>query len=210
MAKIEFTQILETLNRTELEAAVAENEGQIFDAKYAAAALDDGVNEELNRLELAGRSTSANKQSNCYVARLKKFLSAKNLSSEIETIPVELLCQYLRYFYSELRTQKGSYFSPATLICIRAGIQRYHSGAPRNRPINIVTGSEFVSANKMLKVMGTMYLCEGGAAMQYRAIDEGDLRKLASYFDRSSPQNCRKKSLSIYCTIFANAVCGHA
>jgi hypothetical protein len=82
-AKIEFAQILEARNRTEPEAAVTENEGQILETKFAAAALDDGVNEELNRLELAIRSTSANKQSNCYVARLKKFLLAKNLSSEM-------------------------------------------------------------------------------------------------------------------------------
>jgi hypothetical protein len=154
MAKIEFTQILEALNRTELEAAITESEGQILDTKFAVAALDSGVSDELDRLELAGRSGSANKQSNCYVARMKKFLAEKNLSPQIETIPVQVLCQYLRYFYSELRTQKSGYFSPATLICIRAGMQRYLSGAPQNRPINIVTGTEFASANKMLKVMG--------------------------------------------------------
>jgi hypothetical protein len=75
------------------------------------------------------------------------------LNDAIETIPVDALAQYLRFFYSQLRTQKGGYFSPATLVCIRAGLQRYLAGAPHNRPINIISGPDFAQANTMLKVM---------------------------------------------------------
>ena len=114
MAKIEFTQILNELNRVEADAAVTDQEHEIIDTKFAAPELDDNVNEQLNQLELEGRSNSANRQSNCYVKRLKAFLLSKSLSDDIEKIPVETLCNYLRYYYSQLRTLKGGYFSPAT------------------------------------------------------------------------------------------------
>ena len=119
MAKIEITQILNELNRVEADAAVTDEEREIIDTKFAAPPLDDSVNEQLNQLELDGRSNSANWQSKCYEKRLKTFLVSKSLSDGIEKIPVDTLCQYLRYYYSQLRTQKGGYFSPPTLVCIR-------------------------------------------------------------------------------------------
>jgi hypothetical protein len=86
MAKIEFTQILNELNRVEADAAVTDEEREIIDTKFAAPQLDDNVNEQLNQLELEGRSNSANRQSNCYVKRLKTFLLSKGLSDDIEKI----------------------------------------------------------------------------------------------------------------------------
>jgi hypothetical protein len=56
MAKIEFTQILNELNRVEADAAVTDQEREIIDTKFAAPELDDNVNEQLNQLELEGRS----------------------------------------------------------------------------------------------------------------------------------------------------------
>jgi hypothetical protein len=45
----------------------------------------------------------------------------------------------------------------------------------------------------MLKVMGTKFLREGGSTMCYRAIQDGDLRKLSVYFDRSKPQRLQEE-----------------
>jgi hypothetical protein len=108
MAKIEFTQILNELNRVEADAAVTDEERQIIEKKFTAPQLDDNVNEQPNQLELDGRSNSANRQSNCYVKRLKTFLLSKSLSDDIEKTPAETLCNYLRYNYSQLRTLKSA------------------------------------------------------------------------------------------------------
>ena len=58
MAKVEFTQILEQLDRVEADAAAAviETEREIVDTKFQAPALEDGAYEQLNQLELAGQA----------------------------------------------------------------------------------------------------------------------------------------------------------
>ena len=70
----------------EADAAETDQEREIIDTKFAAPQLDDNVNEQLNQLKLEGRSNSANRQSNCYVKRLKTFLLSKGLSDDIEKI----------------------------------------------------------------------------------------------------------------------------
>ena len=67
-AKIEFTQILEDLNGIDADAAMTQQEGDIVETKVAKPPLDEGVNEELNQLEIAGRSNSANRHSNSYAS----------------------------------------------------------------------------------------------------------------------------------------------
>ena len=49
-AKIEFTQILDDLNRIEADAAMTQQVGEIVETKFANPQLGDGVNEELNQL----------------------------------------------------------------------------------------------------------------------------------------------------------------
>ena len=83
--------------------------------------------------------------------------------------------------------------SPATLVCIRAGIQRYLGGAPVNRPMDIIRDTQFRSANNMLKVVGTLYLRNGGRTRSYRSIQDADLQKLSRYFDRSGPQRLQEE-----------------
>ena len=127
---------------------------------------------KLNELEKSGSSKSSLAQSNLYVTRFKKFLQYHRLRDDLDQLPAELLCQYLRFFYSELRNVNGQYLSPSTLGCARAGIHRYLTSAPINRKINIMNDAEFLPANRMLKVMGTLYLRNGGRTTSFMSIQD--------------------------------------
>jgi hypothetical protein len=193
MAKVEFTQILVELDKMEKEVDMTQAEAQSVEAKLVAQALDEDLTDDLNEMEAGAASKSATVQSDSAVQRLKAFLRTKNLSDDVEKMDAAILCQYLRYFYSALRTTKGEYMSPATLVCIRAGIQRYLGGAPVNRPMDIIRDTQFRSANNMLKVVGTLYLRNGGRTRSYRSIQDADLQKLSRYFDRSGPQRLQEE-----------------
>jgi hypothetical protein len=82
------------------------------------------------------------------------FLREEKLSDKIENVPVAVLNDCLRLFYSRLRAESGRCYTPTTLSCIRSGIHRYLTGPGINRPINIITDREFSPSNRMLKVMG--------------------------------------------------------
>jgi hypothetical protein len=95
----------------------------------------------LDTIEKEGLCKSSAAQTENAIKRFKTFLRDHKLSESIETIPVRVLNDYLRSFYSELRRGDGEYLSPTTLSCIRAGIHRYLTGSNVNRPINILVRS---------------------------------------------------------------------
>jgi hypothetical protein len=95
-----FTQIINELNKMKAHAALTADEREIVGAKFAATALDQSVNAQLNQLEIEGRSSSSKRHRSCYVRRFKAILASKNLSGNIGAMPVKVLCQYLRYFCS--------------------------------------------------------------------------------------------------------------
>ena len=66
---------------------------------------------------------STQKQTKNHVKRFKQYLLKKNLPDEIETLPIPILENYLSFFNS-LETKEGHPYSPASLICFRASIQR--------------------------------------------------------------------------------------
>jgi hypothetical protein len=189
--KIEFTQILDDLEK---RTVPTQEEEEIVETEIVAAnEISDDVLLKLDMIEQLGTSSSAIAQSKRYAKRFKAFLRDKKLRDDIEKIPENLLSQYLRYFYSEVRSETGQYLSPSTLGCMRAGIQRYLRSAPVNRIIDIVEGKVFTAANTMIKVMGTNFLRSGGHTTSFAAIEDGDLRKISAYFDRSTPTKLQEE-----------------
>ena len=98
-------------------------------------------------------------------------------------MPNNTLNQYLRFYYYRLKRKDGQPYSPASLICIRAGIQRYMNIILKI-PVNIVTNDDFQSANRMLRVKVREFMQSGGDVKQFEPIEEGDLSKIRAYFDR--------------------------
>jgi integrase len=153
--------------------------------------LSQELIDEMNELESSQKPKSSQDQMKCHAKKLKDFLKSHNLETDIETMKPEKLAMYLRYFYSSLKKKDGKLYTPASLICFRAGIQRYLTSAPVNRVIDIIDNPIFKSANNMLITMVGRYQDSGYAKSKqethFPEINNGDLNKLGLYFSRQSP-----------------------
>ena len=65
------------------------------------------ITKELDLLEREFTPKSSLKQQESTIKRFKVFLESKQLSSDILNIPIKVLNDYLRYFYSQLRNREG-------------------------------------------------------------------------------------------------------
>ena len=117
--------------------------------------INPEVDEELKKIENESIPKSTMDQMKRTSNRFLNFLKVKKLSVEMEKIPKNYLNNYLRYFYSELRTLENKLYSPPSLVCIRAALHRYLQTIRNN--VNIITQPDFDSSNKMLKAMVTKY-----------------------------------------------------
>jgi len=85
-------------------------------------------------------SASAKQQMLEHYGKFKVFLMTNLTSIDEGSIPHlndEIMDKWLRYFYFQLRKNNGEPYSPASLTCIRAGINRFIN---QTRKINIVDG----------------------------------------------------------------------
>lgn len=140
-------------------------------------------NEYLTNLEKEAIATSTRIQTKTWIAKFRAFLEKHHYSVCFEKVPNTILNDYLRLFYSQLRTNKGEYYAPASLICVRAAIHRHLTSAECNNNINILTGDEFKRANGVLKAMVKLYLESNQDKDQhYECITKEDREKLNEYF----------------------------
>lgn len=154
--------------------------------------LTEDIIAELDQLEKDSTAKSSQKQMESAVKRFREFLNAKQLSTDFSRIPESILNTYLRYFYSELRTQKGEYFSPSSLICIRAGLHRYFC---LNRPsVNIIGSETYKQANRMLKTMVVQFKKSGQEKRNFfPAIEKSDMIRIRQSFDRRTPETLQRE-----------------
>lgn len=144
------------------------------------------VMDELNEIEKEGIPHSSMRQMTENVKRFSDFLIGKNLSTDLKNIPIAILKDYLRFFYSCLRTKDNMFYAPASLICIRAALHRYFM---LNRPdVNIIGDIRFAQANRMLVSMVRKFKSSGQPkrSTTFPAIEKADLIKLMTYFDRTN------------------------
>ena len=131
---------------------------------------------------------------NNHVSRFKKFLEEKSLCSNIETLPVEVLADYLRFYYFSLKTKEGRFYSPNSLVEIRAAIHRYLTGSSVNRKINILKDEAFRRANGTLKAMVGCWLKNSERTESgYKAIEPSDMETLNRYFNASTPTRLQQQ-----------------
>ena len=148
--------------------------------------LSEKDQKQLTELEKESIPRSTQQQTDQHILKLKTFLTEKGLCPNIEQVPDTVLCDYLRLFYSELRTEKGEFYSPSSLICFRASIQRFLTSPGINRLIDIINGNDFKRANGVLRAMVGKYLKSTQTkATQYEAINEDDMTKITQYFKRN-------------------------
>ena len=146
------------------------------------------IDEELILLQKQSVPQSSQRHMKQYSERFISFLKEKKLSTSFEKIPKCILNNYLRYFYSFFRKSDGSFYAPATLICVRAALFRYFSSECNRNDFNI-TDPEFKTSNEVLKYMVFKYKRANQAIdnTKYPAIEVNDMISIRSYFDRSNP-----------------------
>lgn len=149
---------------------------------------------EMDKTEESMRSKSSVAQEKIHSSRFVTFLKDKNINCDLQTVNEESLNLYLRWFYHELRTSVGGFYSPSSLKCIRAGIHRFLTRTCE-RKFNIICGESFASANRMLTTMSGQWLSHGGTSKQFIAIEENDLNKIFASFDRSSGESLQNEVL---------------
>ena len=99
------------------------------------------------------------------------------------TVSAEELATILRRFYAELKKDDGNPLTPSSLVGIRAAINRHLLSAPFYRKINIVSGPDFVIANKMFDVKCKLYNKGNNPKPKHKpVIEKDDMKKLAEYF----------------------------
>jgi len=76
--------------------------------------LDDAIIEELNRSEDLLKNKFTSSQTDRYANMFESFLKEHNLSVDLKNMPDLILNDYLRYFYSKLKTKDDAYYSPST------------------------------------------------------------------------------------------------
>lgn len=168
---------------TELSSSFAEEleQMEVFDD------VDDDILNAIKVAESEVTPSNTKKQTDYHVKNFKEFLLRKQLSANIEKAPVKILSNYLSYYYFNLKRKDSKPYSPTTLICIRASIQRYLSGPTVNRNINIIDDVSFKRSNGILKAMVKKWLKDDGStSKQFEAIESEDMEKMRQYFNREN------------------------
>ncbi|PAA50910.1 hypothetical protein BOX15_Mlig029737g3 [Macrostomum lignano] len=111
-----------------------------------------GATENLVRVSAEILSTvapSSREQMIEHGTRFVQFVHSKNTKVDLRTIDERAVNEYLRFFYFTLRTKQDKLYSPSSLICIRAGIQRYFD-VVLGRPLILPGNPVFMTSNRML------------------------------------------------------------
>ena len=156
--------------------------------------IPNSVKQQLDEIEKSMMPASTIQQEKLHSSRFIDFLKTKGIKCDLLSVKETNLNNYLRYFYYELRTVEGRYYSPKSLKCIRAGIHRYLTRT-LNRNVNILTGESFASANRMLLTMTGLWLPHGGQSRQFIAIEKKDLDTIYQSFDRKSGETLQNEVL---------------
>ena len=73
--------------------------------------LNDQIIKQLDNAEKSSIPKSSAFSTQQWTSKFKQFLKSKNLSDDIENMPVRFLSQYLRYFYHNLIARDGRPYS---------------------------------------------------------------------------------------------------
>ena len=155
--------------------------------------IPDELLAKLEKIETDSIPNSTQKQMDNTIRRFREFLNKKKLSSNLENIPIRILDNYLRFFYSELRTKEGNYYAPASLVCFRAAIHRYFLLIRSD--VNIIGDVRFRRSHQMLKAMVAKYKKSGQIKTKesYPVIEYKDMKKINEHFDRKTAEHLQEE-----------------
>lgn len=189
-SRMEMEEEMEKISGTDLRGINMGYVDELLSKEESKLASDECVIEEIinemDELQLENTPISTRRQENWSLRRFQQTLEKKKTSCDLDNCSVEKLAVALRIFYAFVRReQNGQFYSPATLICLRAGMFRI---ILHKRGWNIIADKEFTKANSMLRTTAALFVKNGGSVKQFSAIESEDLQRLSVYFDRSSPK----------------------
>ena len=152
--------------------------------------LPPEINEDLQELENHAIPPSTAAHERKWIMDFEQFLCKNNLNSNFNIMTKVELADRLRYYYSQLRTKKLDFYSKSSLICIRAALYRFFKG---KYSFDIINEKEFFHANNILKAMTKKWLENGGKIKPFDSIEDEDMTRLRSYFDRRTPETLQEE-----------------
>ena len=153
---------------------------QVSQSSSQSSVIDE---EEMVRMEQEATPESTSKATQ---SGMNKFLSWKikrEIDINFHSITATSLALILRRFYAEVKKENGKPLTPSSLVGIRAALNRYLVGAPFYRKMNVVSGPEFVIANKMFDTKCKLYYKANNPKPRHKpVIEKEDMKKLGAYF----------------------------
>lgn len=93
----------------------------------------------------------------------------------------EMLDNYLRLFYAEVKTKDGQDYSRSTFLSLRNGIERYLNSGPYNKGVTIAGNPRFKKSNIVLNAKIKSLKMEGKEKVKHKsALEQEDLLRLQS------------------------------
>ena len=139
--------------------------------------------EDMNKLVLEASSANTHKATQWGLRKFNDWNTKRNRNIDLTTISQGNLNVELRRFYAEVKGNRGQPLTPSGLTGIRAAIHRHLTQPPLSRNINILTDTDFTTANQMFTARCRLYYKSGNKRPQHKpAIGQGDMEKLKDYF----------------------------
>ena len=143
-------------------------------------------------------SKNTNRATKSNVNIFEQYLKDKNLK-EFNEIEDNELPAILEQFYMDLQKCDGDFYKLQSLKCIHAGINRKTKEC---RNLDIISDVHFSSANEVFKGVTKRSCVNGkGSTKSYKVISEGDLERLAEFFDHNIMNHPDPRKLQ-RCVIF--------
>ena len=140
--------------------------------------------EEMTRMENSAVPETTSRATKSGVKKFTEWLKKRQIDEiNITTITPTELSPILRKFYAEVRKENGKALTPSSLVGIRAALHRYFVSAPYYRQMNIVSGADFMTANKMFDAKCKLFYKAGNEKPKHKAvIEKDDMKKVGEYF----------------------------
>ena len=153
------------------------------------------VDENANQMILQNKSSSNTKRATELSFNvLNSYLQSRKINFNFTEINKKELNEILRKFYVEVRKQDGNYYSKASFVALRFGIQQRIKELDIS--VNIIEDPEFYYANEVFKAQCVFLKKEGlGKTVRKPPIVKEDMKKLyqSNVFDVATPKGLQKK-----------------
>ncbi|XP_008300129.1 zinc finger MYM-type protein 4-like [Stegastes partitus] len=128
------------------------------------------TSDELDKLEDEKEEENTKKVTKWAVTILRDFLKEKGRNTDLDLSATELN-SILREFYASVQSQEGKHYSVASLMSMRAALNRFF------RHFNIIADSDFQTSNAVLKSVIKRYRkSENDKSSHHPKISESDIQ----------------------------------